>query len=272
MSFEKQYLKLGIDILKKGEEVQGRNGITKQLFATQLKFDLQKEFPILTTRKSFYKMILGEYAALMNAPFNNVQHMKDFGVNYWDLWADKTTGKLNIDYGNEGERILNESGITQMSEIVRMLKEDKHSRRIILNYWNADHVYSKDNPLSLHNCWYSLQFHVRKDKYLDIIWNQRSADLALGVQADAILASMFAIVIGNQVGLKPGIITMNLGNTHLYKEHWDKFAEQATYIPLKSPKWKLKAKKKMAYKDFRPDMLELIDYKHLEPIKYELKE
>lgn len=269
--FEKNYLDLGLKILKEGEVVKSRNGITKQLFSEQLKFDLQEEFPILTTRKSFYKGILGEFAALMNAPFNNVQHMKDFGVNYWDLWSDVETGYLNVDYGNEGERVLNENGDTQMSEIIRMLKHDPHSRRIILNYWNTEHLYSLNNPLSLPCCWYSLQFHVRDNKFLDIIWNQRSCDLALGIQADAILASMFVIIIGNQVGLVPGRITMNLGNVHLYEEHWENFKFQASLDPLKSPEWKLNAERGMDYKKFRPEMLELKGYQHLSAIKYELK-
>jgi len=270
MSFEEDYLAFGKKILKEGEVVETRNGIVKQLFGCVLKFDLQKEFPILTTRKSFYKSVLGEFSALMNAPFDNIQHMKDFGVNYWDLWAGEN-GKLKVDYGNEGERPLNTKGDTQMSEIIRMLKEDPHSRRIILNYWNPDNVCNFDDPLSLPCCWYSIQFHVRNNKYLDIIWNQRSCDLALGVQADAILASAFSIVIGNQVGLKSGKIIMNLGNIHLYEEHWKQFAEQAEREPLKSPHWKLNAEQGMDYKEFREDMIKLSDYKHLEAIKYLLK-
>ena len=176
-----------------------------------------------------------------------------------------------MDYGNEGERVLNSAGDTQMSEIIKLLKEDPHSRRIILNYWNADNMCNLDDPLSLPCCWYSLQFHVRDNKYLDIIWNQRSCDLALGIQADALLAAMFSIVIGNQVGLEAGRVTMNLGNTHLYEEHWEKFAEQASRTPLKSPDWKFNAEPGMDYKKFRKDMIELDGYEHLEPITYLLK-
>jgi len=271
MAFEQDYLNMGLRILEEGERVQGRNGITKQVFGEVLKFDLQKEFPILTTRKSFYKGVLGEYAALMNAPFNNVQHMRDFGVKYWELWAEADTGYLNVDYGNEGERVLNENGDTQMSEIVRMLKEDPHNRRIILNYWNAENLYNLDDPLSLPCCWYSLQFHVRDKKYLDIVWNQRSCDLAIGIQADAILASAFAIVLGNQCGLEPGRVTMNLGNVHLYEEHWTTFEEQAERTPLTSPTFTLNMEPGAHYKDFRPEMLELHDYQHLPPMKYLLK-
>ncbi len=270
MSFEKDYLALGQEILRDGEEVEGRNGVTKQLFGTTLKFDLQEEFPILTTRKSFYKGVLGEFSALMNAPFDNVQHMKDFGVNYWDLWTGKD-GHLKVDYGNEGERVLNKQGDTQMSEIIRMLKDDPHSRRIILDYWNPDNLCNIEDPLSLPCCWYSLQFHVREDKYLDVIWNQRSCDLALGIQADALLAAMFAIVIGNQVGLEAGRITMNLGNTHLYEEHWEDFAMQAERKPLPSPKWEFNSVPGTDYKVFRKDQIILTGYEHLEPIKYLLK-
>jgi len=271
MSFEQDYLALGQEIIADGELVEGRNGNTRQLFGTQLKFDLQKEFPILTTRKSFYKGVLGEFAALMNAPFDNVQHMRDFGVKYWELWTDQETGALKVDYGNEGERILNDDGDTQMSMIIDSLKNNPHDRRMILNYWNPDNLADKENPLSLPCCWYSLQFHVRDKKFLDIIWNQRSCDLALGIQADALLAAMFSIVIGNQVGLEAGRVTMNLGNTHLYEEHLEDFAKQAERKPLKSPEWKLNADSGMDYKTFRPNMIELSGYEHLEPIKYLLK-
>ena len=270
MNFEQEYLRLGMEIINEGEEVTGRNGVTRQLFGRSLVFDMMKEFPIITTRKSFYKSALGEFAAFMNAPFDNIQHMKDFGVNYWDLWSG-STGNLNIDYGNEGERKLNANGDTQMSEIIRLLKDDPHSRRIILNYWNPDHLYDTDNPLSLPCCWYSIQFHVRKNRYLDIVWNQRSADWAIGVQADAILASMFSLIIGNQVGLLPGRVVMNFGNAHLYKEHWDDFKLQALRIPYDSPNWTFRGDKGMDYKEFRPDMFELLDYEHHSAIKYLLK-
>lgn len=269
--FEQNYLDLGLKILREGEIVKGRNGITKQLFGEFIEFDLQKEFPILTTRKSFYKGVLGEFAALMNAPFDNVQHMKDFGVNYWDLWADQETGRLKVDYGNEGARVLNEQGDTQMSIIIDQLKNDPHSRRIILNYWNAENVANTKDPLSLPCCWYGLQFHVRNNKYLDVKWEQRSCDWAIGIQADAILAAAFLIVLANQVGLVPGRCKMSLGNVHLYEEHWESFYEQTTRSPLKTPEWELTAEPGMDYKAFRPDMLVLNGYQHLEPIKYLLK-
>ena len=82
---------------------------------------------------------------------------------------------------------------------------------------------------------------------------------------------MFSVVIGNEVGLEAGRVTMNLGNTHLYEEHLEDFAIQAERKPLKSPEWKLNAEEGMKYKDFRPNMIELEGYEHLEAIKYLLK-
>lgn len=267
--FERDYLDLGVNILLNGEEVQGRNGKTKQLFAEKLTADLSYGLPLLTTRKCYYKGVAGEFAAFMNAPFNNEKHLKKFGVNYWKKWAGPN-GELNLDYGNEGERIL-PNGKTQMEEIIDRLQNNPHDRRIILNYWNVDHIYNSENPLSLPCCFYAIQFHVRENKYLDILWNQRSADLAIGVAADIILASLFSIVIGNQVGLLPGKITMMFGNVHLYEEHWCKFLLQDKRDLYLMPMFKLNMEKGQNYKDFRPDMLEVVGYNHHEPINYELK-
>lgn len=268
--FEEKYLTIGKKILTDGETVMGRNGTTKQLFGETLKIDLQYGLPVITSRQMFYKGILGEFAALMNSPFDNISHFEKYGCNFWKDWADKN-GNINVDYGNEANKPINKQGDSQMSEVVRMLKEDPHSRRIILNLWNPENVYNKENPLSLECCWFNLQFHVRDNLFLDIVWTQRSVDWAIGCPADMILASLYNIVIANQVGLIPGKIIANFGNVHLYEEHHFDFLEQTKREPFKSPDWQLNAPVGMEYKDFLPEMLGLIGYDYHEKIKYTLK-
>ena len=95
LNYEAQFLEVADNILKHGFERKGRNGTTLSLPFQQLKFSLQDSFPLLTTRKMFYKGVLGEYAAMIRGP-KHVQDFKDWGCNYWDLWAEED-GSINVD-------------------------------------------------------------------------------------------------------------------------------------------------------------------------------
>lgn len=212
--FEKDYAELLRDILDIGEVRQTRNAVTKAVFGRSLKLDLTDgTFPMIQGRRMFYKGVLGEFAAMVRKP----KHIKDFeewGCNYWKLWANDD-GSINIDYGNAWF----ENG--QWERLIDKLTNDPTDRRMIIAAWHPERLLE----LSLPCCHYIYQFYVSNGNQLDMIWTQRSCDMMIGIPADMILAAVWNIVLANQVGLKPGIITMNLGDCHIYKPHWEKAEE-----------------------------------------------
>jgi len=214
LDFEYEYAKLVRKILKVGKERDTRNAKTKAIFGEQLKIDELRHgyFPILQGRKMFYKGVLGELAAMLRQP----KHLDDFkvwGCNYWELWAN-ADGSINVDYGNAW---FDFNGFNQIEALKDKLKNNPTDRRMIINGWRPDNL----GNLSLPCCHYSYQFYVDTDGYLDMIWIQRSVDTMIGLPSDIIFAAAWLVAIANEFGYKPGTITMQLGDCHLYESHWE---------------------------------------------------
>lgn len=207
--FEQQYVALVTNILNTGEDRQTRNGATRALFATQLSFDLQVEFPMLQARRMYPTGVLGELAAMLRGP----KHIEDFerwGCNYWKKWA-KPDGSIALDYGNAW---LDFNGVNQIEQLRKCLMVDPTNRRMIISGWRPG------ADLDLPCCHLLYQFYVRDNTYLDMIWFQRSADTMVGVPSDAIFAAAWIIAICEEfTWLKPGRCTMVFGDTHIYHEH-----------------------------------------------------
>jgi len=208
--FELHYADLISKILCKGEKKDCRNGYTKSVFGESIKVDISDgSFPLIQGRKMYPEGILGEFAAFVRGP-KHVDDFKKWGCNYWDLWADKD-GNLTIDYGNAW--IAN----GQLDWLIKTLKTNPNDRRMIINGWRPERL----KYLSLPCCHYSYQFHVNTNGELNMIWNQRSVDMMIGLPADFVLAAIWVIILANEVNLRPGTITMMLGDCHIYDEHLD---------------------------------------------------
>lgn len=264
MQFEKDYATMVENVLAVGEERMTRNGTTVSTFAKTLVVNMMDgTFPLIQGRQMFYKGVLGEFAAMIRQP----KHLRDFeqwGCNYWKLWA-KEDGSIDIDYGNAW------FADGQMDRLIDKLKNDPYDRRMLINGWRPERLASLDLPC----CHYSYQFYVRDGKHLDMIWNQRSVDMMIGLPADIILAAAWIITLANEVGLVPGIITMNLGDCHVYEEHFEQAKEyldavsknqemRYTYFDLLTPKGTPMVEMRPDWFDFR--------YTHLKPITFALKE
>lgn len=261
------YKDLVKQVLACGEVKEGRNGITTSLIGTQLKFDAAN-IPLLNSRRIFYKGVVGEFSAFMNN-CTKLQDFKDRGCNYWDAWAD-TKEILCLDYIDqlhEKQVNLQDAWYSQLEALKIGLVNDKFSRRHIINLWRPENLHL----LSLPCCHYSYQFIVSADNKLNMIWTQRSADVMLGIPSDMILAYLCVQCLSTELGFKPGEVTMNFGDTHIYEEH---IAGAKQYLEVLEPRLIPIATlndKFTCIESFYPDQLDIIQYDPHPSIKFELK-
>lgn len=284
--FEKQYLKLMKKINDTGTIKETRNARTKSLFGESIKITKEEGFPLLQSRKIFYKGLLGELAAFMRGP-KNVKDFKDQGCNYWNLWADKESGDMRLSYGNEwlnwGSSANNPTGINQWEEIVKLVKVNKYDRRLIISGWNPEAV--KYGDLSLPCCHTFYEFSIDtidgKD-YMNIMYVMRSADLAIGVPSNMIMAYTMSLLMQsllqqNGIKVELGDITMVFGDVHIYEEHWKKTKEQySLYNKIKTiftkpitPKIEKEFFETSIY-EFNPNHIKIFGYDPKMKIKYKL--
>ena len=242
------YSNLVNKILTDGEVRDGRNGTTLSLFGERLVFDLKYGLPLISLRKIYTKGIIGEFKTFIENKTDNIKYFEENGCNYWKLWS-KEGGSINIDYA-PGK---------QMTDLIHNIKTNPGSRRHIINLWHHENL----DKLSLPCCHYSYQFYIRKNKYVDMIWNQRSVDVAIGLPADLILSSLYLLYVAQSTDYLPGKITMNFGDAHIYKEHIEEIRKM-----VKRP-FNLERINYLFNKDtFK---LKIFDYNPHEPIKFVLK-
>lgn len=265
-SYELEYLELVKKCLASSDR-QTRNGTTRSLFGHQLKVNLDDGFPLLVGRKMFYKGVFGELAAILRGP-KHIDDFKKWGCNYWDQWAN-ADGSINVDYGNAW---LNYNGVNQLEELRNALKNDPTSRRMIINGWRPDNL--KD--LSLPCCHYGYQFYVNDNK-LDMVWIQRSVDVMVGLPSDVAFAAAMLIMVANEFGFKPGVITLQLGDCHVYYEHIEgakKYIEsvESASQTTPTPSYTLNIKPGIPFETFEPDFISINNYNPVLSIKFLLKE
>jgi len=245
---------------------QTRNAITRSYFGHHLIVDDLKtgNFPALLGRKLFLKGIIGEMAAFLNGP-ESVRDFQEQDCSYWDAWGDKD-GKLKVDYGNAW---LDFGGVNQLEEVVKSLKEDPNGRRHLISGWKPQRL----AELSLPCCHYSYQWYINSENELEMIWNQRSVDIMIGLPSDIVLAAIWNILMAQTVGVKPGRLHLMLGDCHLYESHAegiDKYMQQMPAAAnMSEPIWVLD--KEATVFNFTPDMIKIANYNPLPAIKFKLE-
>ena len=261
----KQYHKLLNHILENGVQKGDRTGTgTISTFGYQMRFDLSKGFPMLTTKKLHLKSIIHELLWFIKGE-TNIKYLNDNDVKIWDSWADEN-GNLGPVYGHQW-RNWNSDGIDQISILIDQIKNNPNSRRMIVSAWNPSVLpdtsksFSEnvsDNKAALPPCHAFFQFYVSDGK-LSCQLYQRSADTFLGVPFNIASYALITIMIAQVTDLEVGDFIHTFGDVHLYNNHIEQAKEQLSreFRPL--PKMKVNSKIKNI-NEFEYEDFELINY------------
>ena len=231
----KQYLDLLEHVITNGVDKGDRTGTgTRSVFGYQMRFDLSKGFPLLTTKKLHLKSIIHELLWFLNGD-TNVKYLQDNGVRIWDEWADEN-GDLGPVYGRQWRNwnSWNASafmvGRDQIAELVKGIKENPNSRRHIVTAWNPDEI----DHMALRPCHCLFQCYVADGK-LSVQLYQRSADIFLGVPFNIASYALLTMMLAQVCDLEPGEFIWTGGDTHLYSNHFDQARLQLTRTPFDLP-------------------------------------
>ena len=240
-----QYLELVRHVLKNGESKEDRTGTgTKSIFGYQMRFDLSKGFPMVTTKKLHLKSIIYELLWFLKGD-TNIDYLKENGVNIWNAWADKN-GDLGPVYGFQW-RNWNNDGIDQIKILLKDLVNNPNSRRHLISAWNPSVLpdTSKSFESNIANgkaalppCHAFFQFYVSNEK-LSCQLYQRSADVFLGVPFNIASYSLLTMMIAQVCNLKLGDFVHTFGDAHIYSNHFEQMNIQLKRKPRSLPTMKL---------------------------------
>lgn len=263
-----QYLALMDHVLKNGTHKEDRTGTgTTSVFGYQMRFDLQKGFPLVTTKKCHLRSIIHELLWFLNGD-TNIRYLNDNGVAIWDGWATDE-GELGPVYGKQWRSWQGANGevIDQISDLIEQIKTNPDSRRLLISAWNPadlpDTSYSpKQNAemgkQALPPCHTLFQFYVLDGK-LSCQLYQRSADVFLGVPFNIASYALLTMMVAQVCDLEPGDFVHTFGDAHLYSNHFLQAEEQLRRKPFPLPTMNINPKVKdifgFSYEDF-----ELLNY------------
>ncbi len=309
---EYQYLDLLKDIMKNGVDkpVFNNPGVhIRSVFGRQIRFDLSKGFPLLTTKKVFLRGIIHELLWFLKGD-SNIKYLADNDVHIWDEWAYKKynsqlkigNGKLkkmtkeefiakikklpkddpfvkkygdlgNV-YGVQWRKWKTSDGrsIDQLAWAINELKTTPFRKSIVISAWNPEFIYEMASPgksMALPPCHTLFQLNVNDKKELSLHLYQRSADTFLGVPFNIASYALFTMMLAQVVGLKPGEFVHTFGDVHIYSNHFKQVKEQLKRKPKVFPKMKINTKVKNI-DDFKIEDFEVIGYDPYPPIKGEV--
>lgn len=254
---ERQYLDLLADILAHGVERGDRTGVgTLGVFGRQMRFDLARGFPLLTTKKLHLKSIILELLWFLRGD-TNVRWLQQRGVSIWDEWAD-AEGELGPVYGKQWRSWAAPDGrvIDQIAQVVEQIRINPQSRRLIVTAWNPADV----DAMALPPCHCLFQFFVAPDGQgggrLSCQLYQRSADMFLGVPFNIASYALLTLMVARVCGLQPGELVHTLGDAHLYLNHLEQAKTQLARAPHAFPTLSIVAKTDLfafEYEDFKLD-------------------
>jgi thymidylate synthase len=264
-----QYLDLLQKIIDTGTDKNDRTGTgTRSLFGYQMRFDLQKGFPLLTTKKLHLKSIIYELLWFLKGD-TNIKYLRDHGVRIWDEWADEN-GYLGPVYGKQWRSWEGANGetIDQVSDLIQQLKTNPDSRRLIISAWNvADLPAMKLMPCHCLFQFYTTPPQKEGDKRkLSCQLYQRSADVFLGVPFNIASYALLTMMVAQVVDMEPGEFIHSFGDVHLYKNHFEQAQIQLSRKPFSPPQMKLNPGAKNIF-DFEYEDFELLNYEAHPSIK-----
>ncbi|HAT2122971.1 TPA: thymidylate synthase [Legionella pneumophila] len=258
----KTYLQLLEHILQQGVEKSDRTGTgTLSVFGYQMRFDLTKGFPLVTTKKLHTRSIVHELLWFLRGD-TNISYLKENGVTIWDEWADNN-GDLGPVYGKQWRSWPTADGrtIDQLSEIVQQIKNNPDSRRLIVSAWNVGEL----DKMALMPCHALFQFYVANNK-LSCQLYQRSADVFLGVPFNIASYSLLTHMVAQQCNLDVAEFIWTGGDCHLYLNHLEQAQTQLTREPLPLPSLTIKRKPASLF-DYVYEDFEFVNYQSHPAIK-----
>jgi dihydrofolate reductase/thymidylate synthase len=281
---EQKYLTTLYDIIINGEQRLTRNGITDSMFNKTINWNLEDGFPLLTTKKMFWKGIVEELLFFIRGDTDTSKLSKQ-GIRIWEgntskefldkLGLNYRVGEMGPMYGYQwrffnkpySSANLNDQGIDQFKKVIEEIKKNPYSRRLLMTDFNPTQV-TQGVLYPCHSI--VIQFYVQNGK-LDCSMYQRSGDFFLGVPFNIASTSLLVYIVSQLTNLKPGIINLILGDYHIYQEHIEAAIEQIKRIPKKLPQIKipdfktLEEVEKSTWLDY-----ELIGYESYPPIKVKM--
>ena len=231
----KQYLDLLQHVLDNGVVKSDRTGTgTKSVFGYQMRFDLSKGFPAVTTKKLHLRSIIHELLWFLNGD-TNLKYLHDNKVTIWDEWADPN-GDLGPIYGYQWRSWPDVKGnhIDQISQVINTIKNNPDSRRIMVSAWNVGQL----NQMALLPCHVMFQFYVANGK-LSCQLYQRSADIFLGVPFNIASYALLTHMMAQVTGLQAGDFVHTFGDAHIYMNHMEQVNLQLSREPRALPKLKM---------------------------------
>lgn len=271
------YNKLVAEILMSADKVGDRTGEgTRRVFGTNLRWDLREGFPAVTSKKLAWKAVVGELLWFLSGS-TNVEDLRKITYGeknrstIWDGNYDKqaldlgyTNGELGPVYGKQWRDF---NGVDQIKKLIDGLKNNPYDRRHLVSAWNVSEL----DKMALPPCHYSFQCFVSKNGYLDLMWNQRSVDVFLGLPFNIASYALLCHILANVCGLIPRNLIFNGGDTHIYNNHIqqcgtmiqrDPYDLPSLYLPLLDT---LEEYLACSVSDFK-----LVGYKHHPTIKAEM--
>ena len=251
----KQYLDLMQHVLDNGVEKSDRTGTgTKSVFGYQMRFDLSKGFPLVTTKKCHLRSIIHELLWFIKGD-TNIKYLKENGVSIWDEWADQE-GNLGPVYGYQWRSWPAASGknIDQITDLIHQIKNNPDSRRLIVSAWNVGEI----ENMALPPCHAFFQFYVANGK-LSCQLYQRSADIFLGVPFKIASYALMTMMIAQVCDLQLGDFVHTFGDAHIYSNHYEQANLQLSRTPKSLPTLTINPDVKDIF-DFTFEDFELINY------------
>lgn len=273
-----EYFTLLNNVLTNGRLKKNRTGVdTIGIFGAMIKFDMADGFPLLTTRKLPFKSTKVELEGFIKG-ITDKKWYQDRGCHYWDEWcnpqkivyghSDETKSKMKEEmdlgkiYGYQW-RNFNSSGYDQLKKLVATLKSNPTDRRMIVSAWNPCEL----NEMALPPCHFWWMVGVENGA-LNLIWGQRSVDLACGLPANISSYALLLHLLAKESGLKEGVLIGQLADTHIYVPHLDGIKKQLTNIPRPLPT--IQTDKFTSIFDWTHENTQLLNYDPHPPIKFEV--
>ena len=275
---ELSYLDALEDILETGEERITRNSVTLSKFGISLDFDISSSFPLLTSKRIYWKGVLFELLWFINGN-TNANILRDNKVHIWDANASRQfLDSRNLSTYEEGDcgpiygfqwrhwnakydgchKDYTNKGIDQLNQCIELIKHDPTSRRIFMSAWNPEQL----DEMCLPPCHISYQFYVSNNRKLSCITYQRSGDMFLGIPFNIASTACLVYIIAHLTNCTPGKIILNIGDAHIYKSHIDPVKQQLKnkHKLYDLPQLNIKSRGQTKLEDYIYDDFEITNY------------